>query len=549
MKRVILTILLTVICLAFTKNLYLSRVIDVQFDARVSNSTEFAVYYQSEKNVPFNGKNVVRKKIDILPPPVDSFQKVKIQIPERTIQRFRLDFGSKPQEVTIQNLKIKGTKKLAIGDYSQFHYNQIDTKILEHNQLTVKSNQGDPYIVYKPAFYMKGLYRFNWKIFTILSMALFLFFFKMVQYLALFKMTQNQSRIDIVFVGVFFALLFIPMLHINTADKSTRENRMLAKYVPLFQNGKINNAYGKNFETWFNDRFFGRDKVIKRYGKLQDLFRDGNKNVLVGEDNWLFYKGDNSIVNFRNATLYTDSELKQITQYLSNIQDWCEKNNKKFVFFIAPDKHRIYGEFYPSYIIKERPDSESKTQQLLTYLNKNTNIRVLYPINELKQHKENLIYYKHDTHWTEMGSYIGYTEIMKNLGEEPIILNERTSQVRSTYDLSHMYPEVDEEDETDYIIPKLNIQYKCTPTHDFANRIDKTCLNAEKTQSVILFHDSFSRAMLPYFTNSFNTVSTRWRRNMTKDDLIYMKENADIVILEVVERYVPLLADLSFPKE
>ncbi len=382
-----------------------------------------------------------------------------------------------------------------------------------------------------------------------MSTALFLFFYKMVQYLALFKIKQNQSRIDIVFVCAFFMLLFIPMLHINTADTSIRENRMLAKYIPLFQNGKINNDYGKNFETWFNDRFFGRDKIIKQYTKLKKLLNSSNENVLIGKDNWLFYKGDNSIENFRNSFLFSEEQLHKINQYLTDIHNWCKKNNKKFVFFIAPDKNKVYGEFYPDYIKKERPDSESRAQQLLAYLKQNAPITALYPIKELLDQKEPLIYYKHDTHWTNMGGYIGYKEMMKALNIEPIILSENEFNIREKSDLSKMCPEINWTDNTQYITPKFTEKYLCNPTNSFHDRRDKICTNDEKNHSIIFFHDSFSGYLLPYISNSFGNIETRWRYNITQSDLEYIKNNTDIVILEVVERYLPQLTHLSFPKE
>lgn len=61
----------------------------------------------------------------------------------------------------------------------------------------------------------------------------FLLYFKILAWLMKLKWVQNKSRIDIVFLTIFFILLFVPMLHISDAEKSEQENRMLAKYTPL----------------------------------------------------------------------------------------------------------------------------------------------------------------------------------------------------------------------------------------------------------------------------------------------------------------------------
>ncbi len=74
MKRIILALLLTCICLAFGKNLFLPNKINVQFNVQATTDIDFAVYYLPEGVTEFNEKNVVHKKINILPPPVASFQ-------------------------------------------------------------------------------------------------------------------------------------------------------------------------------------------------------------------------------------------------------------------------------------------------------------------------------------------------------------------------------------------------------------------------------------------------------------------------------------------
>lgn len=106
--------------------------------------------------------------------------------------------------------------------------------------------------------------------FVILVTSYFLFTYKLGKYLSRFKIEEHHSRIDIVFLTVFFILLFVPMLHISDAEKSEQENRMLAKYTPLIDyRGGCNLKYGKNFDAWFSDRFWGRDELVKVYYKIK----------------------------------------------------------------------------------------------------------------------------------------------------------------------------------------------------------------------------------------------------------------------------------------
>ena len=165
---------------------------------------------------------------------------------------------------------------------------------------------------------------------------------------------------------VFGILLFVPMLHINRAEISRKEKRRLAEFPSLMTENGINAAYGKIFEAWFDDRFFLRTQVIRLFDKYRySLSPDENQKALIGKDDWAFYKGENSVSNYQNATLLSQDELEKITANLNDIQNFAKQNNQRFVFLIGPDKNKAYGEFFSEKYKKQRPDSESRTVQLL----------------------------------------------------------------------------------------------------------------------------------------------------------------------------------------
>ncbi len=546
MKRLIVVCFLVVAGIALTRDLFISRKIDVCFDVEIEKPITFQVFYCLKPKNSF--VEVYSVKQTVTPQTNQAMQKVVIPIPIKRMRRFRLDFGSQPGDVTISGLRLKGLKELNLSDFEKFMFHHIDKKNFSHNTLTISSTHKNPHMIYQSDFKAHGKYQFDWKMLVILVSFFTFSFHRLVRYLATFKKQEQHSRIDIVFLAIFFGVVFLPALRINTADKSEKENRMLAKYVPLWKDNKINNAYGANFEAWFNDRFFGRGKVISGYNKFKELFYEGNKKVLVGKDNWLFYKGDNSIENYCNSRIYMEDELKSIASYLIDIHNWCEANNKKFAFIIAPDKHRVYGEFYPDYFVKRCPDANNATQQLIYYLKKNTPVRVIYPLDVLLKAKKDVLYWKHDTHWNDLGAYIGYCEVMKALEISPLVIKEWKDEFKPTGDLANMYPQLQNEDDTSYKVPVFKNRSTALPKED-KQSLDVFFSNPHCDKRLILFRDSFSEAMIPYFANGFGKVSAYWRANITYDDLVYIKENGDYVVLEVVERRFPSLLNLTFPKE
>lgn len=113
-----------------------------------------------------------------------------------------------------------------------------------------------------------------------------LFAYKIVDYIADFSSIKHKSRIDIIFLTIFFIMLLIPFSHINKEDKSLSENRMLAKWKPLInQEGKLNYNFGKDFESWFNDRFNTREFLVS----VKSIIPHKTTNkVIVGKKRWLF---------------------------------------------------------------------------------------------------------------------------------------------------------------------------------------------------------------------------------------------------------------------
>jgi hypothetical protein len=335
---------------------------------------------------------------------------------------------------------------------------------------------------------------------------------------------------------------------------------MLAVYDPLTKEGKINNSFGKNFDLWFNDRFFGRKEMIEINKSINAFSNDKLENVksFEGKNNWLFYKGDNSITNYANINLFSEKELIDIADYLSSLQEWCDKNNKKFYFLICPDKNKIYGEYYPDYINKVNPDEKSRANQLISFLNAKTKVRTIYPYAELKKNKsDRLLYYMNDTHWNPFGSYIGYSELMKAVNENYSIdaldiKKMKVTKVAGCWswhgDLliknnSNIYA-----DSVQY--PELRVDYEKSNIEGM-EKDDEYFYNKNGKHRIFFFRDSFTTDMRPYIANTFERSFFRKRYDLNKQDLDFMKENFDIIVFEIVERYLPIISamPLSFPDD
>lgn len=386
----------------------------------------------------------------------------------------------------------------------------------------------------------------NGKALFTFAILLFLFIYKLIDYISKF----NRSRIDIVFLAVFCLLILLPMSHISTQEKSTQENRMLARKPVLFEKNGLNQKFGEQFEEWFNDHFFGRQELLNFYDKVNRVRLQGNHRALIALDGWLFYKGDNGIRNFQNLDLFSAEDLDNITQYLTDIYNWTRKNKVDFYFVICPDKSKIYGE----YILpmgKSYPNSASRANQLISHLREHTDIPVIYPYDALHANKENgLLYWKNDTHWNELGGYIGYQEVMKPIQKKhniPMVQYQTTQMEKHPEgDLTSLLS-IDPDDVTEYIVPQITNNATCRKTNvngDF----DMECINKSGKYNLFVYRDSFTGAMIPYLTNTFAKSEFLWHYQINKKELQSIKK-ADILIFEILERFLPRLKELKFPED
>lgn len=264
-------------------------------------------------------------------------------------------------------------------------------------------------------------------------------------------MVKYQRVFNLALIISFLLILIIPCTHIDyNTEKSEKEKRYFAKYEHIILDGSINLNYGKNFEAWFNDRYFGREFLLK----LNDFFKInhanssvGNKDVLVGKDGWLFCRADGSESNYSNIRLFSDAEIEGIFNYLAAIHQWCANNDKTFLFFIAPDKNRVYPEYYPDSIRKIRNDSESRTSQFVNYVKEHSDISIIYPLEEIISAKSSgqLLYYKNDTHWNDYGAYIRFKRLERELLSiniiSPLDVSGWENKTYPVGDLNNLYPE------------------------------------------------------------------------------------------------------------
>ena len=350
-------------------------------------------------------------------------------------------------------------------------------------------------------------------------------------------------------------LYFMVRNHIDTGEND--ENRVL-KEMPHFSLATVD-TYPGDFDEYWNDRLPFKSQLVRMNGFVDyEIFKSsGSPYVIVGKEGWLFYKGqqanfEDPEADYAGTNLFTEDELKLIAHNMIRAKQLCDSMGCEFIYFVPPNKERVYAEYMPD--AYGPPGEQSRMMQVVEYLRENTDVPVLCPYDELMawkaEHPEYQVYLKYDTHWNNLGAYIGGKVIDDYLGfNMPELEDTKIVEIpNQVFDLStliglknvlrddHVY------DIQDYTQRELEIAQDAKATEFRFHNVGNNC----DPRKVYIIGDSFSTMMGKYIACNFNDV---YLNTYKMYDYNLMKaEDPQIIIYETVERYVGNLLTFDLEK-
>lgn len=571
-KRLFIVVLLTAVTLFFLKNLY---IIEYASDENIGKNARIDIFFAGDKDNQIFWEENANKQMKFQRPswfknpkwmneagngivieyPIsDNWKKDVIQLKLQGKGTLKLYFRAqdyKNVQIKYKNAIINGkdifsgTKFVSFKNFYSFN----EENASQYITLSIQSSQ------------IKTQYDFA--IFFSLLILCFIFYYKIIQYLAKFKIIEHNSRIDIVFLSVFFALLLLPISHIEPKDKSEQENRMLAKYIPLIDGyGHLNLKYGKNFEEWFNDRFNFRKNLLNLYTStlfnINEFYQ--NSSSIRLKDNWLFQKDK---IFFQQVS---DSKLMQIEEGLQTLKDFCDEENIKCYVEIAP-RRLNFAKNEISKIISDRG-----TDIALTIKQRFSNIvPIIYPMENMKKAStKDMVYFKTDHHWTEWGAYIGYQTLIKEIQKDfPKITPVLEEEYNIFYD-SKVRAEIGRDFLLGHICKALNFDAsKCVLEtkyryyqHRHENILDVIRDNrsnkyfkyklSKNPQKAVVIGNSFTENFVSFWAYTFAEVNKYRVNNAFDDNLNFsrwkneIKEfRPNILVIVIESEYSSHLSDLK----
>ena len=366
-----------------------------------------------------------------------------------------------------------------------------------------------------------------------------------------------MKKLNVFFTGVFLLIISLPFLFMDRKNEvAEKENRTLAVFPRIVTgDGRIDSehiaAFPRLTDSYINDRFGFRNTFTTLANTANKTSKTINGYVIIGKNDWLFYSrpdDGNNIVDFFKLNLFAQTEINRFIENIDQRRQWCENNNIKFIFLIAPNKHNVYPEYYPF----ERPEGITRTEQIMAALPGTLKDTVIYPLDILLQHKtgQTPLYFETGTHWNMTGAYVAYEILLDRMKQLfPAVTFPKIEYVTEiSYDASDsiaFMSGLSSYGKT--TMPVMRPVEGWEQYYRYKKNAGTDGIIIENTDAslprAIIFRDSFFTALEPFTSTLFSSAEYHWRQFTEQDKQYILQNKPDIIIWEIVER---LMAGISY---
>lgn len=175
--------------------------------------------------------------------------------------------------------------------------------------------------------------------------------------------------------------------------------------------------YPPRFETALTDHLAGREALVGWHArfKLHTLRTSPTPRVWLGSDGWMFYNHWADL-GVTNLPAHVPIVIDKWDAVIRARREWCEARGIHFVVVVVPDKQTIYPERLPA-VVRDRTD-ERVFDRTLERWRAEPAVPVIDLRPELLAAKPyGSVFYRNDTHWTPLGSYVGGASVVDGLAD------------------------------------------------------------------------------------------------------------------------------------
>ena len=346
---------------------------------------------------------------------------------------------------------------------------------------------------------------------------------------------MKKLRLSVFFIGIFFLLCLIPSLGMLVSGPSPLLANELAPRTPalLTREGALNPDALSDATDYIGRRFALRPYLVSARSFLWErlLRSSAEEQVTLGTGGELYYSS--TLDDYCGAGL-DDAALRRIAAHLAAVRAQVERDGGDFLFVVAPNKNSVLPQRMPARFPADR--EQANYTRLLPML-KEAGVRTV-DLTELLSQRPDL-YYRSDSHWTAEGAALAADALLSCLGRESSF-GAGPFRAEGTHigDLYQMLYPVGQGREPELVYaPGFSHETESDPRG--GNAVTIRTGSPAGTGSLYCRRDSFGIALYPYLAEAFETAE--FSRSADYSVGAFAGLDADTVILEIVERNLPLL--------
>lgn len=307
---------------------------------------------------------------------------------------------------------------------------------------------------------------------------------------------------------------------------SENENRYLAKFPALTWENLRSGQYMSDISAYVSDHFPCRDFFmgLKTRAELLQGRREIN-GVYIADGGYLIERYEKPANTEKIGEI-----LHTFAEKIAGMKT-PEGGSLNLRLMLVPTASCILADRLPDH----RPEPACDQMGTISRIGELSGIPMIDCSGFLREAEENgQIYYRLDHHWTTYGAYAGYLAVCRELGLEPVPLEELDAQTVTTEFKGTVYSKVNDyalpgDEITIYTNPddRLTVDYTDTGAVsgslynlDYVEQKDKYSLfldnlhslieitneTAESDRELMLLKDSYANSLVPFLTHHFRKI-------------------------------------------
>ena len=264
--------------------------------------------------------------------------------------------------------------------------------------------------------------------------------------------------------------------------------------------------------------------------------------VLEGKQGWLFIDNDtNRVIEQHTGALRLLPEpLDRWRQLVQRRMRVSEALGKPYVFLVAPDAHAIYPELLPDHIV---PVPRRPVHDLLDVCKSAGFDNVLYPLDEMQAGKAVMtVGHSTDSHWSHYGAWCVYLALMEKvraLCPNVAVLDPSRILFRPASKIGDLGAQMEPQLNGTTVVSHIDKpKARLVSDNQVKNRGSIVIYENEDKSlpSALMFRDSYGVWFRHFLAESFSRLVLV--ATPLYEDEIVRRENPDIVITEMAERFL-----------